>query len=232
MNRRRVLKVLCVTSSSLTPIGALLSAASASMFPALTRRPGADGHFTDAERAFVDAATARIIPTDDTGAGAREAGVTQFIESQLAGDFGDAARWYMQGPFKDGTDEQGYQLPLTPAQLYSAAIRAVDQHCRDFFGGRVFADLDAEEQDEVLRGLEAGEPELGDVDSRSFFQMLRANTVEGFLSDPMYGGNQGFVGWRLIGFPGPRYDYTRFIGRHGEPFPLPPVGILGRDGFI
>ena len=39
--------------------------------------------------------------------------------------------------------------------------------------------------------------------------MLLQNTVEGFLADPMYGGNRDFVGWKLIGFPGPALQLRR-----------------------
>lgn len=46
----------------------------------------------------------------------------------------------------------------------------------------------------------------------------------------MYGGNRGFAGWKLIGFPRPRYNYVEEITQYGKPYPLPPVGILGRDG--
>ncbi len=60
--------------------------------------------------------------------------------------------------------------------------------------------------------------------------MLLQNTVEGFLADPMYGGNRDFIGWKLIGFPGPRYDYTDEIEQYNKRYTLPPVGILGRDG--
>ena len=43
-----------------------------------------------------------------------------------------------------------------------------------------------------------------------------------------YGGNRDMAGWRLIGFPGARYDYRDFVTRHGEPYPLPPVSLKGR----
>jgi gluconate 2-dehydrogenase gamma chain len=36
------------------------------------------------------------------------------------------------------------------------------------------------------------------------------------------------VGWKLIGFPGARYDYRDYVSRHGEKFSLPPVGLKGR----
>ena len=53
--------------------------------------------FTDAEAAFVTAAVARLIPADDLGPGAVEAGVPTFIDRQLAGPYGRGERWYMQG---------------------------------------------------------------------------------------------------------------------------------------
>jgi gluconate 2-dehydrogenase gamma chain len=32
----------------------------------------------------------------------------------------------------------------------------------------------------------------------------------------------------LIGFPGARYDHSPYVKKHGERYPLPPVGITGR----
>jgi gluconate 2-dehydrogenase gamma chain len=46
----------------------------------------------------------------------------------------------------------------------------------------------------------------------------------------MYGGNRDFAGWKLIGFPGPRYNYTSDIGKFGKAYALPPVGLTGRAG--
>jgi gluconate 2-dehydrogenase gamma chain len=60
--------------------------------------------------------------------------------------------------------------------------------------------------------------------------MLLKNTQEGFLADPLYGGNRGFTGWKLVGFPGPRYNYMFEITQYGKPYPLPTVGLLGRNG--
>ena len=44
--------------------------------------------FSPAEAAFVEAAAARIIPSDATGPGAIEAEVPRFIDRQLAGPYG------------------------------------------------------------------------------------------------------------------------------------------------
>lgn len=193
--------------------------------------PGDFRFFTKDEVAFVEAAMSRLIPQDDLGPGAREAGGAVFLDRQLAGPYGAANRWYMQGPWQEGEKTQGYQTRLAPAQYYRAAIKAIDHHCRDAFAGRRFAELSAEDQDRTLSGLESGEIDLGDIKSEAFFDLLLQNTIESFFSDPIYGGNRDMVGWKLIGFPGARYDYREFVSKHGERLNLPPVGIMGRPGW-
>lgn len=195
---------------------------------------GRDGHpsyvyFTPAEVAFVDAAVARLIPTDALGPGAAEAGVTVFIDRQLKGPYGQAVDWYMAGPWADGTEQQGYQLRLTPAQLYRDAIRAIDDHCRKTFDQKPFAALSTDDQDSLLHDLEQGHPDLKAAHGKPFFQLLWQNTQEGYFADPLYEGNRGFAGWNLVGFPGPRYNYVDDIRRYGQPYPLATVGLLGRD---
>lgn len=183
------------------------------------------------ERAFVETATERLIPDEEDGLGARGAAIAVFIDRQLAGPYGRAERWYMQGPWATGIPEQGYQLKLTPGELYQEAVREVNAWCQKNHGN-AFAGLAGAEQDEVLHGLESGEIELANVPAKVFFTMLWNNTVEGFLADPMYGGNRNFAGWNLIGFPGPRYNYSTEIEQYGKPYTLPTVGILGRNGTL
>ncbi|HVV93136.1 MAG TPA: gluconate 2-dehydrogenase subunit 3 family protein [Hyphomicrobiales bacterium] len=187
--------------------------------------------FTADEAAFVEAFVARIIPKDDLGPGALEAGAAIFIDRQLAGAFGAAERWYMQGPWEKGSDSQGYQSRYTPAALYRAAIKDIDEYCRKTHGGNVFARLTPAQQDEVIGGLEKGTVKLDHAEAKTFFTVAQQNTVEGFFSDPIYGGNRDMVGWKLIGFPGARYDYRPWVGQHNKPFPLPPVGLHGRPGW-
>ncbi len=184
--------------------------------------------FDPGEAAFIDAAVARLIPADALGPGAVEAGVTMFIDHQLAGPFGRAADWYMQGPWAHGTKEQGYQRRRTPAEVYRAAIVAIDNNTRKS-PGKVFAALAGAEQDDLLHALEDGKLDLGDVSAKTFFMLLWQNTQEGFFADPIYLGNQGFAGWKLIGYPGPRYNYDGAIRDFGQAYPLPTVGLMGRD---
>ncbi|HTS20963.1 MAG TPA: gluconate 2-dehydrogenase subunit 3 family protein [Casimicrobiaceae bacterium] len=192
-------------------------------------KPDRFSYLTQAEIAFVDAAVGRLIPADELGPGAREAGVTFFIDQQLAGPFGRGESWYMQGPWKKGTEQQGYQLRLSPAQLYRAGIGDADRYCLRTFK-KSFAELAAADQDKVLHGLEKGEIDLPEAPAKLFFDMLLQNTNEGFFADPVYGGNRGFIGWKLVGFPGPRYNYVNEIEQYGKPYALPTVGLAGRQG--
>jgi len=193
--------------------------------------PGPFQYLTQDEVKFLDAAVSRLIPADNLGPGAKEAGVTTFLDRQLAGGFGKASSWYMQGPWKKGEETQGYQSKMTPAELYRAAIKGIDTYCAGKFGGKKFAELSTDEQDEVLKGVEGGDVKLDGADSKSFFKVFLQNTIEGFFSDPIYGGNREMVGWKLIGFPGARYDYRPYVKKHGEKLNLPPVGIKGRPGW-
>ncbi|MBX3654622.1 MAG: gluconate 2-dehydrogenase subunit 3 family protein [Ramlibacter sp.] len=187
-------------------------------------------YFNAPEWAFLQAAVARLIPADDTGPGAREAGVPEFIDRQMQGPFGHAATRYAQGPFVDAPPEFGYQGQQTPREIYRAGMAAVDARCKGDFGGKTFAQLDAPAQDRLLKALESGELALDTVPSRQFFSFLLQNTKEGYLSDPIHGGNKDAGAWKMIGFPGARADYADWVGRPGVRYPLPPVTINGPQG--
>src|SRR5438876_12036707 len=87
-----------------------------------------------AEVAFLDAAVARLIPADNLGPGAKEAGVTYFIDQQLFRGWGMMAKMYRQGPHGEGTPQQGYQSPLTPQEVYRAAIGEINGACAKQYG--------------------------------------------------------------------------------------------------
>jgi gluconate 2-dehydrogenase gamma chain len=189
-------------------------------------------YFTPAEAAFIEAAVGRLIPNDPVGPGGVEANVPFFLDRQLAGPFGRGDHYYLGGPWPRGTPEQGYQSRHNPAQLYRAAIAAIDRYVDANLGAPTFATLAAAAQDNALKGLESGEIALdGGVDGKSFFAMLLQNTKEGYFSDPIYGGNKEMGAWKMIGFPGAHYDYKEWVSRHGEPVPYPTVGFKGRPGW-
>jgi gluconate 2-dehydrogenase gamma chain len=184
------------------------------------------------EARFLDAACERIFPTDSRGPGAKDLGVTRFLDGQLAGPFGSAQTWYMQGPWERGTASQGFQARQPPAQLYRAAIAAIDKAVAAAHGGKAFAALAPADQDSVLADLESGKLELAGVDGKTFFKMLLQNTKEGVFSDPIYGGNKDMGGWKMIGFPGARYNYLPYVKRFNEDLALSPVGIAAGPGWV
>lgn len=182
------------------------------------------------EWAFLGAAVARLIPTDALGPGAVEAGVPEFMDRQMDAVFGYAATWYMQGPFVATKPEFGYQAALPPRDVYRAGIAGINTHCKKVFNGKTFAELSPADQDATLELAEQGRLEFEGTSSQVFFSFLLQNTKEGYLSDPLHGGNKNAGSWKMIGFPGARADYADWVGRPGEKYPLPPVSIHGPQG--
>lgn len=172
-------------------------------------------YFTPAEAAFVEAAVDRLIPAEPEWPGALLAGVSIYIDRQLAGPYGAGQRLYLEGPIREGTSNQGYQLGLPPRELYRTAIAAI---------GPRFANLPPEEQDAFLKTLEAGQVPMP-FNSAVFFETLLANTIEGYFADPIYGGNRDMMAWRMIGFPGSHAAYLGVYTQHGIHFDREPLSI-------
>lgn len=183
-------------------------------------------YLTQPEIRFLEAAAERLIPADDLGPGGKEAGVAHYIDQQLVSIWGSHGRNYRSGPWAEGTATQGFQSRLTPRELYRAAIREVNLHCLNQHG-KAFEHLAAAQQDEVLKGLESGAITLSSLSSKLFFGLLLRNAMEGYFSDPIYGGNHDKAGWRLIGFPGvPPSNYNDLIDEHNVEYCVEPVSIL------
>jgi len=194
-------------------------------------KPGPWEFFTAQEAATVEALVDRIIPPDPQTPGGKDAGCAVFIDRQLAGGYGHHEGLYNLPPFHDGIVEQGPQSAKGPADTYRAALAALERYCRAQSGahqGKGFAELPAERQDEILHGLESGTIKLEGVDGQAYFKLLIKDTQQGFFADPIYGGNRNMCAWKMIGFPGARYDYRDWVTRHNERYPYPPVSIGGR----
>jgi gluconate 2-dehydrogenase gamma chain len=163
--------------------------------------------FTESEALVVAAAASRIFPSDESGPGAREAGVAIYIDRQLAGPWGRDRYRYTQGPFdEDASKHFGYQGKATPREIYRAALKDLQS----------FDALPPEKQDAALRQLE----------SSLFFSLLRQNTIEGMFCDPVHGGNADMVGWQLIGFPAPPMsNFDDVETHHGQPFRPKPASL-------
>ena len=181
-----------------------------------------------------------IWPTDDLGPGARVAGVAAYIDGQLAGSWGQGHRLYLNGPFSTPQDSgHGWQIPMTPADVYRAFLPGFDNYARQTFGN-AFTRLNAATQAKALDDLRTGKAVIAiggstAFASSDFFTLFRQNVLEGMLADPAYGGNQSMVGWKWIGFPGDpmrRGDiYFQYIFNakpypfRNKPLPLAPSSL-------
>ncbi|MGB6506266.1 MAG: gluconate 2-dehydrogenase subunit 3 family protein, partial [Xanthobacteraceae bacterium] len=178
--------------------------------------PGGWKYFTPQEAATVEAFVDRLIPADDLSLGGKDCGCAVYIDRQLAGPYGRFDGYYMAGPFQKGTKQQGPQSPVTPAQQYRVALSAFDQACHSKYDGKAFAALTDAQKDEAITGLENGSLKLDGTDGQEFFKLILKNTQNGFLADPIYGGNKDMASWKMIGFPGAHYDYRDWIAKHNQ----------------
>lgn len=182
-------------------------------------------YFTAQEAATVEAFVDRLIPADNLSPGGKDCGCAVYIDRQLAGPYGRADGHYMTGPFRQGTKQQGPQSATTPAQTYRKALAALDYACRNKYDGKKFTMLTDEQKDEAIGGLEEGSFRLDGTDAQEFFKLILKDTQNGFLADPIYGGNRNLVSWKMIGFPGAHYDYRDWIDKHNQPISIAPRGI-------
>jgi gluconate 2-dehydrogenase gamma chain len=163
--------------------------------------------FTQWEFDYVTAMAETIWPTDQLGPGAREAGVGHYIDGQLAGSWGQGHRFYLNGPFFAPADTgHGWQIPMTPADVYRAFLPGYDDYVRQNFGNP-YPLLTADQQTAAMTALQTGKATvpIGGTTafaSSDFYSMFRQNVLEGMLADPSYGGNKNMVGWKQIGYPG------------------------------
>jgi gluconate 2-dehydrogenase gamma chain len=190
--------------------------------PSTTPHQFAYTFFNPEEAKFIEAAVERLIPADENGPGALDAAVPFYIDKQLGGAWGAGERLYRSGPWHEGAPTQGYQLPFTPSELFRNALRAIRTDLSKS-GRPAFEKLSAKDQDAYLKSLQTGHTDLNGVPSNVFFESLLALTMEGFFSDPVYGGNRDMVAWKMIGFPGAYAAYYFLVDQHGVAYTRPPI---------
>ena len=168
---------------------------------------------TAAEAAFFAAVADTMIPADELTPSGSDCGVVTFCDRQLASAWGGGAKMYRNGPFQKARPEYGYQLPLTPREFFAAGIDATNAWTHKLHG-KDFDRLAPKERADALKALEEGKAALGDFNGREFFEALLALVMEGFLSDPIYGGNKNKVSWKMVGFPGLPALYANLIDEY------------------
>jgi gluconate 2-dehydrogenase gamma chain len=169
----------------------------------------------ETEHAFVVAAVDTLIPADELSPSGSDCGCAVYIDRQLASAWGGGAKMYRAGPFFKGKPEQGYQLPLTPAEFFAAGIAAANEWSRKTYG-RDFDRLEPDKRAEALKTMQEGKAEFANISSRAFFGRLLTLTMEGFFGDPIYGGNRNKASWRMLGFPGLPATYSNVIDEYRD----------------
>jgi gluconate 2-dehydrogenase gamma chain len=112
--------------------------------------------FTPDEYALVVRLTELIIPTDDTP-GAREAGVSEFVDFMVMSD-----------------------PPLQPR--FRRGLTWMNAHAIKLYGTR-FMNLSSEQANEMLSNLAyKGRQRLGEEDGQAFFRLMREYTLMGFYT--------------------------------------------------
>lgn len=134
--------------------------------------------FNRQQAAVVEAMAARIVPSEVSSPGAREAQAIVYIDRALAGYFASLQVLYREG------------------------IDRVDAMSAASFG-KSFVGLEGGQQDELMKEMVSGPPKAAE-----FFAVVYEHVIEGVFGDPLYGGNANAVGWKLIGFPGAQWGYT------------------------
>ena len=230
VRRRDLLLGAGVVGAAALPIGSGPAVAQApAAKPAAPAAPPAPAGYMflkPSEQAFVEALVDHMIPADDLTPSGTDIGVAVFIDRACADGWGRGERLYLQGPWKVGAPNQGYQLPLTPAEFYQQGIAASNAYCRKTYG-KAFDKIAAADKEAFLKGLQAGKIDLVGVPARDFFDMIYQTVMEGLFSDPIYGGNRDMAGWRLVGFPGVSANNAENIKTYndGRPFKAEPLGI-------
>jgi gluconate 2-dehydrogenase gamma chain len=184
-------------------------------------------YFKPAEAAFIEAVVDHMIPKDELTGSGTEIGIATFIDRALAGSWGKGDRLYMQGPWAQGTANQGYQLPLAPAELYRISIQGLNVYCRKIYGSD-FNKCSARDKETFLKDLSTGKVTFeGGLPGRAFFTMLYDNVMEGMFADPIYGGNKDKAGWKMIGFPGVMANNAENVKKfnEGQRFAVDPTSI-------
>ena len=159
-------------------------------------------NLTARETEILSAMVDRLIPSDEMGPGALDAGVLRYIDRAFSEAESDAA------------------------DAYRAGLAALDTYSRYTRGGP-FIDLSTVDQDSVLIDVQIGAATGAGVGfvggSGSFFNMVKSHTWQGMFGDPEYGGNVNFAGWDLLDYPGVRLGVSRQDQRDLEAGQLEPV---------
>jgi len=144
---------------------------------------------------LVDALAELILPEDDT-AGARKAGVAEFIDFMVANRVPISGSGHSEPP-RDSAMKMGSELQAQ----WIEGLQWLNARCQNDYG-HAFLDCSAQQQNELLSALAYKEKfTKGTEAGREFFHLLRDYTVTGYYTSR--------VGLEALGWPGLRSHWDK-----------------------
>jgi gluconate 2-dehydrogenase gamma chain len=185
-----------------------------------TAQPAGYTHLGPEEATFVEALVNVMCPADSLTPNGTDCGLAIYIDRQLSGDFGKGGRLYSQGPWIAGKPQQGYQLPLKPAEFFTAGIAEARGAAHKRFG-KSFEQLTPADADAFLADIADGKVTDTRLSLTDWFtQLVYPLFTQACFADPVYGGNRDKVFWKMVGYPGlPAFHAKNMVQFRGKPFP-------------
>jgi len=141
---------------------------------------------TEKESVLIDSLVEQIIPTDEW-MGAKDAGVTNFIDKQLVGPY------------------------IRHQETYRKGLLALQDTSISKFQ-KLFEELYFDDQTRLLEKMEAGKMEGKHWEhglDTHFFRLIRDHSMQGFYGSPRHGGNKNYISYKMI-----KLDYPVIIGQN------------------
>jgi gluconate 2-dehydrogenase gamma chain len=129
----------------------------------------------------------QIIPADENGPGATQAGVIYYIDKQL------------------------HDIFIADQPAYRNGLSAVNDSCQELYSDR-FEDLSWDRQLAFLQKMEQNDlpgEYWQNNPSSGFFNTMIRHSMQGFYGSPRHGGNKDYISYRMIGL-----EYPYVVGRN------------------
>ena len=235
VDRRTFLKASAGSMATLAVASAYTMDAVAQENPALSGRQ----FLTAPQAETIEALAEQFWPTTDDSPGGRDAGVMYYIDNALAGAYQEYKEAYRTGiEWLDDASEQNYGAVFRDLSSDDqiALITAIFEDEGEQGAPALATPENLEVEGVPLQGatpvaldpeVGVGQPQVAGIDPptlsslQEFMSLALDHTMEGLFSDPVYGGNRDFAGWRAVGYPGAHYVYTEEEQQSFEPLDKP-----------
>jgi gluconate 2-dehydrogenase gamma chain len=165
----------------------LLSFAGVIMLPSCLKNYTPFRFFTIDEATLLAEICEEIIPADENGPGAKQAGVIYYIDKQLSEVF-----IHQQDLYRNGL----VAMNESCTQIYSSSFENLERESRVLF-------LNKMENDGITGEF------WQQNSASSFFSLIIRHTMQGFYGPPRHGGNKNYISYKMMNL-----DYPYVVGQN------------------